>query len=74
VRNAPTLDDFFADDGSRFIRIGELQRAAEDLQKLRARGMDSESIRRIEELVPRMENTFALLLRMIEEKMGPPRV
>lgn len=67
MRTAPTPEEFFSDDGGRFLRIGDLQVIKEHVRKLRRAGGESELVLLVEEIIPRVENSFALLLRLLDE-------
>ena len=71
MRSAPTIGDFLCDDGSRFLRIGDLQALKEKVRQVEGRGGEDELCRVVRELIPRLENSCALLLRLLDERTPP---
>lgn len=71
MRREPTIEEFFADENGMFLQVGELQLLKERISALKNPlddGLSDDLLRAIE----RMENTAALLYRLIEERSGGP--
>jgi hypothetical protein len=64
----PTLEDFFNDDGSQFLQIGELQLIKERFRRYRGRAVDESILRDFERTLARMENICALLYTLLERE------
>ena len=56
------------DDDHTLIRIGDLQVVRESIDRLRGLGAEEEALRTIEDSLSRIENTLALLLRLLDEQ------